>query len=194
VISVGVSGTPATISDCLNGVWVAGNVVPQGNTPYHIPSPFAGSVTNDAALGTSTGTAAAELYCTEFDLSSSKLLSGIAPHIGATGGTDKWIVALYDAGGKLLANSNTNGTTVSSTAYAWQAEAFTSSYYAVGPAQYFGCVQSNGTAATLDLIKTYYGDYVLTYKSGSAGTFGTLPNFTAPTGFTTVNGPWLYVY
>jgi hypothetical protein len=173
---------------------VNGNIAPQGNTFYHLPSPYPGSVTNAAALGTSTATVAAELYCTEIDLPYSKLLTGIAPHIGATGGTDNWIVALYDSTGNLVANSAVAGTVVSGTAYAWQAEAFTSSYYAVGPAQYYGCVQSNGTTATLDLIKTAFADYVLTFKSASAGTFGTLPSFTAPTTFTTVNGPWLYIY
>jgi hypothetical protein len=193
-ITVGVTGGAANISDCIGGVWVNGNIAPQGNTFYHLPSPYPGSVTNAAALGTSTATVAAELYCTEIDLPYSKLLTGIAPHIGATGGTDNWIVALYDSTGNLVANSAVAGTVVSGTAYAWQAEAFTSSYYAVGPAQYYGCVQSNGTTATLDLIKTAFADYVLTFKSASAGTFGTLPSFTAPTTFTTVNGPWLYIY
>jgi hypothetical protein len=193
IISVGLKGTSAVISDCIGGVWVAGNVAPQRNTPYRIPSPYPGSVNNGAALGTSTATTAAELYCTELDLPTSKLLTGLAPHIGATGTGDKWIVGLYDSTGNLLANSALAGTTVGA-AYAWQAEAFTSAYYAVGPAQYYGCVMSNGTTATLDLVKTAYADYVLTYKSASAGTFGTMPNFTAPTGFTTVNGSWLYAY
>jgi hypothetical protein len=194
VIAVGLGGTAATISDCVGGVWVNGNVAPQGNTFYHLPSPYAGSVTNNGALGTSTTTTAAELYCTEIDLPYSKLLTGIAPHIGATGGTDLWIGALYDSTGNLVANSAIAGTTPSATAYAWQALPFTTSYYAVGPAQYFGCVQSNGTTATLDLVKTYFADYVLTYKSASAGAFGTLPSFAAPTTFTTLYGPWEYIY
>jgi hypothetical protein len=195
VISLGASGAPAVISDCVGGVWVNGNVAPQGNTYFHLPSPYAGSVTNNGALGTSTATVAAELYCTEIDLPYSKLLTGIAFHIGATGSaSDLWIGALYDSTGNLVANSAVAGAAPGSTAYAWAAEAFTTSYYAVGPAQYYGCVMSNGTTATLDLIKTYFGDYVLTYKSASAGTFGTLPSFTAPTSFTTVYGPWLYTY
>ena len=199
LISLGVQAGPAFISDCVGGVWVSSLPTAQGNTQFHIPIPNAGSVTNAAALGTSTVTTAAELYCTEVDLPYSKLLTGLAPHIGATGGTDKWIVALYDSTGNLVANSAVAGATVSGTAYAWQAEAFTSSYYAVGPAQYYGCVQSNGTTATLDLIKTNFQDYLLTYKQTTAGTFGTLPAAfinpaTIPTGFTTVYGPWLYVY
>jgi hypothetical protein len=194
-ITTGLGGSPAVISDCVGGVWVNGNVAPQGNQYFHLPSPYAGSVTNNGALGTSTATVAAELYCTEIDLPYSKLLTGIAFHIGATGSaSDLWIGALYDSTGNLVANSAVAGAAPGTTAYAWAAEAFTTSYYAVGPAQYYGCVMSNGTTATLDLIKTYFGDYVLTYKSASAGTFGTLPSFTAPTSFTTVYGPWLYTY
>jgi hypothetical protein len=193
-ITVGVGGAWAQVSDCVGGVWVSGNIAPQGNTEYHIQYPIEGAVTNGAALGTSTATTAAELYCTEIDLPYTKLITGIAPHIGATGGTDLWIGALYDSTGVLVANSAVAGTTPSSSAYAFQALPFTTPYYAVGPAVYFGCVQSNGTTATLDLVKTNFGDYVLTYKSASAGTFGTLPNFTAPTSFGTLKGAWSYLY
>jgi hypothetical protein len=182
-------------SDCLGGQWVQGDASQTTRQSNHyIPQPYFGANNEGAAFGTSTATTAAELYCTEIDLPYSHLITGIAPHIGATGGTDKWIVALYDSSGNLIANSAVAGATVSGTAYAWQAEALTAPYYAVGPAQYYGCVMSNGTTATLDLIKTNYMDLEYTYKSASAGTFGTLPNFTAPTQFTTVNGPWLYLY
>jgi hypothetical protein len=183
------------ISDCLGGQWVNGDAHQTTRvTQKYIQAPVIGAVAITGAVGTSTATTAAELYCTEIDLSYSKLLTGLAAHIGATGGTDKWITALYDSSGTLLANSATAGATVSGTGYAWQAEAFTTPYYAVGPGQYFGCVQSNGTTATLDLITTGIDALTLTYKSASAGTFGTLPNFTAPTGFTTVNGAFLYAY
>lgn len=189
------SSGQAVISDCLGGQWVNGDA---GQTTratfYRLEAPTIGAVSNASAIGTSTATVAAELYCTEIRLPYSRLLTGLAPHIGATGGTDKWIVALYDSGGNLIANSATAGATVSSTAFAWQATAFTSSYYAVGPAQYFGCLMSNGTTATADLVATGKDDNILTFKSASAGTFGTLPNFTAPTTFTTVNGAYLYLY
>jgi hypothetical protein len=195
VISLGNVGAPTLISDCVGGVWVSGTPTAQGNTFYHLPSPVAGSVTNNGALGTSTATTAAELYCTEIDLPYNKLLTGLAFHIGATGSaSDLWIGALYDSTGKLVANSAVAGAAPGTTAYAWAAEAFTTTYYAVGPAQYYACLQSNGTTATLDLVKTYFGDYVLTHKDTSAGTFGTLNNFTAPTSFTTVYGAWVYAY
>lgn len=183
-----------TISDCLGGQWVNGDSLQSTRaTFFRLEAPTIGAVVNSAALGTSTATVAAELYCTEVRVPYSRLLTGLAPHIGATGGTDKWITALYDSSGNLLANSAVAGATVG-TANTWQATAFTSPYYAVGPAQYFGCLMSNGTTATADLVITGKDDNILTFKSASAGTFGTLPNFTAPTAFTTLNGAFLYAY
>jgi hypothetical protein len=187
--------TSGNISDCVGGQWITGDASQTTRSTFYRASfPPIGAVAHTGAIGTSTATTAAELYCVEIDMPFSKLITGLAPHVGATGGTDKWIAALYDATGNLVANSTTAGTTVGGTAYAFQALPFTSPYYVVGPAQYFGCVQSNGTTATLDLVTTGTGDLLLTYKSASAGTFGTLPSFTAPTGFTTLQGPWQYLY
>lgn len=186
--------TSGVISDCLGGQWVNGDSAQTTRgTFYRLEAPTIGAVSNAAAIGTSTATVAAELYCTEIRLPYSRLLTGLAPHIGATGGTDKWIVALYDSSGTLIANSAVAGATVG-TANTWQATAFTATYYAVGPAQYFGCFMSNGTTATADLVTAGKDDNILTFKSASAGTFGTLPNFTAPTSFTTVNGAYMYAY
>lgn len=184
----------ATISDCLGGQWVNGD---SGQTTratfYRLESPTIGAVSHAAAIGTNSTVAAAELYCTEIRLPYSKLLTGLAPHIGTTGGTDNWLVALYDSGGNLIANSATAGALVG-TANTFQATAFTVPYYAVGPAQYFGCMMSNGTTATLDTVTTGKDDNILTFKSASAGTFGTLPSFTAPTSFASVSGSYLYAY
>lgn len=183
-----------TISDCLGGQWVNGDASQTTRTSfYRLEAPIIGAVSNAAAIGTNSTVVAAELYCTEIRVGASQLLTGYAPHIGTTGGTDKWIVALYDSGGNLLANSAVAGATVGS-GNAWQASAFTVPYYAVGPAQYYGCVMSNGTTATLDTVTTGKDDNILTFKSAAAGTFGTLPNFTAPTSFHSVSGAYGYVY
>jgi len=120
------------------------------------------------------------------------LLTGLAPHVGTTGGTDKWIVGLYDNGGNLLASSAAAGLTVGS-AYAWQATAFTVPYYAVGPAQYYGCFTTNGTTATADLVTSSKGDYVLTKVTTGTG-FALPTSFTVPTTFTNVSGAYLYAY
>jgi len=191
---VNVNSSRVTISDCLGGQWVNGDATQTTRaTFYRLESPTIGAVSNASAIGTNSTVVAAELYCTEIRLPYSRLLTGLAPHIGTTGGTDKWIVALYDSGGNLIANSAVAGLTVGS-ANTWQATAFTAPYYAVGPGQYYGCVMSNGTTATLDTVTTGKDDNILTFKSGSAGTFGTLPNFTAPTAFASVSGAYLYVY
>jgi hypothetical protein len=189
-----ISPSQGIISDCQAGRWVNGTASQTTTSAfYRLESPTIGAVSNAAAIGTNSTVVAAELYCTEIRLPSDKLLTGLAPHIGTTGGTDKWIVALYDSGGNLLANSAVAGATVGS-ANTWQATAFTVPYYAVGEDQYFGCVMSNGTTATLDTVTTGKDDNILTFKSASAGTFGTLPNFTAPTAFASVSGAYLYAY
>lgn len=182
------------ISDCLGGQWVNGDSAQTTRgTFYRLEAPTIGAISNAAAIGTNSTAVAAELYCTEVRLPYSRLLTGYAPHIGTTGATDKWIVALYDSGGNLLANSAVAGLTVG-TANTWQATAFTSTYYAVGPAQYYGCLMSNGTTATIDTVTTGKDDNILTFKSAAAGTFGTLPNFTAPTSFASVSGAYGYIY
>lgn len=194
VITVQASAGVAVLSDCIGGQWVNGDA---GQTTratfYRLEAPTIGAVSNASAIGTNSTSVAAELYCTEIRLPYSRLLTGLAPHIGTTGGTDKWIVALYDSTGALIANSAVAGLTVGS-ANTWQATAFTSPYYAVGPAQYFGCLQSNGTTATIDTVTTGKDDNILTFHQSPAGTFGTLTNFTAPTTFNSVSGPYLYAY
>jgi hypothetical protein len=168
VISLGTTGMITMISDCLGGVWVAGEVMAQGGvTPaLQIRSPLPGAVTAGAVWGTNSTVVANELYCTELDIPVNKKITGLAFHVGTTGGTDKWIGALYDSGGNLIANSTTTSgsITVVTSAYGWDVHAFTTPYYAIGPEQYFGCVYSNGTTATLDTVTTGYADYVITYK------------------------------
>jgi hypothetical protein len=191
------SVTYGVFSDCNGGQWVNSFTWSQTTRQigHYLMSPAYGALNDGAALGTSTVTVAAELYCTEIDVPNTKLFTGLGFHMGATGnGTDKWISALYDSSGVLLANSALAGTAPSGTNYVWAQLPFTSPYLVVGPSVYYGCFMSNGTGDYADLIKTAYGEWQYTYKSGSAGTFGTLPSFTAPTQFTTVNGPFLYLY
>lgn len=182
-----------TISDCQGGQWLNGDST-QTTRPvfYRYQSPNTGAQTSGAAFGTNSTLTANSTYCTEIDLPESKLLTGLAPHIGTTGGTDKWIVGLYDFGGNLLAQSAAAGATVGS-GNAWQAQAFTVPFYAVGPAQYFGCFITNGTTATADLVTTAKGDNILT-KVTTGSSFVLPTSFTVPTSFNNVNGPYLYTY
>lgn len=185
--------TSGNISDCLGGQWMQGDSSQTTRLVwFRAYSPAPGAQASSAVFGTNSTLTQYSTYCTEIDIGSSKLLTGLAPHIGTTGGTDKWTVGLYDSGGNLVASSATGGALVGS-AYAWQATAFTAPYYAVGPAQYYGCFITNGTTATADLVTTAKGDYVLTAtKTGTANTLPT--SFTVPTSFTSVNGAYLYAY
>jgi hypothetical protein len=189
VIALGAIGTATSISDCVGGVWVSG--ITAGATMFRVPAPNPGGVLY-TGVGTSTATVAGTLYCTEIDLPFNKLLTGIGKMNGATASTDNHIVALYDATGNLVAKSAAAGVLAAS-ASNYQTIAFTTSYYAVGPAQYFGCVQSNGTTATLNMVKTGMQDTYLT--KSIAGVFATIPaTITVPTTFTTVVGPYLELY
>ena len=100
---------------------------------------------------------------------------------------------LYDSAGNALANSALAGQ-ASVTASVFENYAFTSKLYAVGPAQYFGCLQDNSTGSTtVRMVDTGIDDNILTVGQTGA-TFGTVPALTVPTSFHTGTGPYLYVY
>jgi hypothetical protein len=182
------------ISDCLGGQWVNGDAAQSTRqTNFQLQFPPTGFTAYTSA-GTSTAKAANTMYCTEFVLPYSKLITGLAVMNGATATTDKEIAVWYDSGGTLLANSATAGVTAAG-ASTYQKRNFTTPFYAVGPTQYFACVQGDsGTTATLNLIVTGTSDFLLTKLYGSQ-TFGTIPaTITVPTTFTTANGPLFFVY
>lgn len=183
-----------TISDCLGGQWVNGDAAQTTRTTnYEYQFPPIGNVAYTSA-GTSTAKATNTMYCTEFDLNYNKLITGLAVLNGASTGTDKLLVALYDSTGNLLANSATAGV-VASGSSTFQKRAFTTPYFSVGPAQYFACAQGDsGTSATLNLLATGTEDFLLT-KLYASQTFGTVPaTITVPTTFTTLNGPIWFAY
>lgn len=182
------------ISDCLGGQWVNGDAAQSTRqTNFELQFPNTGFTAYTSA-GTSTAKATNTMYCTEFVLPYSKLVTGLAVLNGATATTDKEIAVLYDSGGALLANSAVAGALVAG-ASTYQKRNFTTPFYAVGPAQYFACVQGDsGTTATLNLIVTGTSDFLLTKLYGSQ-TFGTIPaTITVPTTFTTANGPLFFAY
>lgn len=181
------------ISDCLGGQWVAGDV---GTAPlaadWKVKSPDPGATAYTGINTNGTTPSATTMYCSELNLPHSKLLTGLGVLNGTTVGTDKHLVALYDSGGKLLANSAVAGAT-SAGASAYQDFAFTSVFFAVGPARYFGCVQTNGTTDTIRMAVTGQADTILT-KGQTGITFGTIPSLTVPATFTTAVGPFVYAY
>ncbi len=77
-------------------------------------------------------------------------LTGACVLNGATVGTDKWIFALYDSSGALLANTAIAGVTTA-TASKYQCIAFTATVQVAGPMSYYIAVQGNGTTDTFSL-------------------------------------------
>lgn len=190
VIAFGVTGSPTSISDCIGGVWVTGDFA-GGTSPFRVLAPNPGAVAYTSINSTGTTLVAGTLYCNELDLPWNKLLTGVGILLGSTGGTDKHIGVLLDSAGNVIANSALAGATAG-TASTYEQLAFTSPYYAVGPATYFACVQSNGTTATVRMEVTGTQDtYLTTSKTGS---FGTIPTITVPTTFTTAVGPYSFLY
>lgn len=183
-----------TISDCNGGQWVNGDAAQTSRTVnFELQLPATGA-TAYTSVGTSTAKATNTMYCTEINLPYSKYITGLAVMNGATATTDKEIAVLYDSGGVLLANSATAGATASG-ASTYQKRNFITPFYAVGPAQYFACVQGDsGTTATLNLLTAGTQDVYLT-QSYASQTFGTIPaTITVPTTFTTLKGPYFFVY
>lgn len=180
------------ISDCLGGVWVNGVTTALPAT-VNLNAPTGGTIYTSID-STGTTLAATTMYCSELDLPYNRLLTGIGILNGTSVATDKHLVALYDASGNLLANSAVAGTTSLGSASEYGGIAFTGTYYAVGPARYFTCLQTNGTTATVRMLATQVNDYLLT-KGVTAITFGTIPaTITVPTTFTTAVGPYSYLY
>lgn len=179
------------IIDCLGGKWVRGfRAVPP---PAFVPSPDPGGVlytginTNGTAVGSTT------LYCTELNLPVNKTLTGIAVLNGTTVTANARYVILYDSAGRALANSALAGQ-ASVTASVYENYAFTTPFYAVGPTQYFACLQDNATGSTtVRMAVTGQADGYLT-KGQTGATFGTVPTLTVPTTFTTAVGPFVRAY
>lgn len=141
----------------------------------------------------SHATVAGTRYFVNFQLGSATQLTGIEVLIGATGGTDKWIVELHDSLGNLLATSATAGTTVNATANSWQQFAFTSPFNA--PAgSYFLALQSNGTTATFAALNAPLSAQSSVMTGSAAGVFGTGAAITPPTTYAANTGPVAQAY
>lgn len=185
-----------TISDCLGGQWQSGTPYNSGvltSSRFRVYAPEPGAVAYSSINSTGTATIATEVYCTEVWVPVNKLLTGIGLLAGTANSTDKHYVILYDSGGTAIANSAVAGVTGNTTASAYQQYAFTSKFFAIGPAQYFACFQANGTTDTVRMATTGVNDNILT-AGQTAATFGTIPALTVPTAFTTAVGPYVYLY
>lgn len=183
------------ISDCVGGQLIKGLVTSGATTAsrwrVYAPEPGGTIYTSLNTAGTAVG--ATTLYCTEVWLPTSKNLTGIGVLNGTTVTGNARYVVLYDSTGNAIANSALAGQ-ASVTASIYEAFAFTSKYFAVGPAQYFACLQDNAVGSTtVRMAVTQVNDNILT-KGQTGATFGTIPVLTVPTTFTTAVGPYVYLY
>jgi hypothetical protein len=178
------------IQRCIAGRWVSGVSAGNATMPY---TSFSTISPASGVAGTSTSQVAGTIWFSQLFIPVNSTLTGACVRNGATVTTDKYIVALYDSTGVLLANSATAGTTTAGVSI-YQCVAFTATVQVAGPQSYFVAIQTNGTT-----------DNFLTYAAGSAttnygtqnqtGTFGTLPAMTTPTTtFTAGKGPMMSVY
>lgn len=142
--------------------------------------------------GTSTTPSATTLYLSQIIIPHSCVLTGIAVNNGATVGTDKYIVALFDSAGIPLANSAVAGVTTSG-GDAFQSIAFTSPLNFVGPAVAWIGLYVNGTTDRFRSIPAL-GAYAGLAGSVTGQTFGTVAQAAMPTTFTADKGPVAFVY
>ncbi len=184
------------ISDCNGGQWINGDVsqttrVVNGSLGLRLPEPGGTALTALETAGTAPG-AATEEYCTELDLPYSMVVTGIGVLNGTTVGTDNHLVVLRDAGGKVLGTSALAGA-VSANASTYQKYNLLNKYFAVGPARYFACVQTNGATDTLRHAITAVNNNVFAGKL-TGQTFGTVVDATMPSTFTTALGPYFLLF
>jgi len=104
--------------------------------------------TTSTAQGTDTAAVAGRFFVTDLYLPVSCTLTGVAWLVGSVGGTDKAIVALWNAAGEVLATSNLAGVTVGAAGTA-QAINFTASKSISGPTVVAVGIQLNGSTAKL---------------------------------------------
>jgi hypothetical protein len=160
------------------------------NKPY---TAFTTLSSPNAIATTSVTDVAGTIWFSQLYVPYSATLTGACVLNGATVGTDKWIVALYNSNGVLVANSATAGTTTA-TASKYQCIAFAATVTVYGPGTYYAALQGNGTTDNFQAYAT--GGAPTNYGTQSqTGTFGTVAAMTTPTvTFTTAKGPLMMVY
>lgn len=183
------------ISDCLNGSFQSGdsNNGLVTSARFRVMTSDSGGTAYTSLNGSGTAVGATTLYCTEVMLPNNKLLTGIGMLNGTTVTANLRYVILYDNGGNAIANSALAGQ-ASVTASVYENYPFTAKYLAVGPGQYFACLQDNAVGSTtVRMVVTGTQDNLLT-KGQTGATFGTIPVLVPPTTFTTAVGPYMYLY
>lgn len=138
--------------------------------------------------GLSKTMVAGSIYYSSITLGNPATLTGISVKVGGTGGTDTWLVGLYNSAGTLLAQGTA---TTAGTAATWQSLPFTATYNLTVPGTYFLALQSAGTTATFESVNAVTSTMLTGSKTGVAGT---LTSITPPTTYTANLGPRALVY
>lgn len=142
--------------------------------------------------GTSTAGVATTLFMTQVQVHSGATITGIAINNAATVGTNKYIVALFDYQGKVVATSALAGVTTAS-ASVYQKVPFTAPVLLSGASAYWIGLYINGTTdAFYTLPASKAGGGLAGTVTGQ--TFGTVVAVTPPTTFTAGAGPIAYTY
>lgn len=178
---------------CLGGQWANGFQQGTSNVPYTFFSTLA-NPGNLIAPTLVTNTAGGEFF-SQIYIPSNGTVTGACLLNGTTvaTGSNSRIYVLWDAGGKVLANSVLTGT-ASANASTYQCVAFTATVAVTGGSSYYIGVQTQGTADTFYGYAT--GGAPTNYGTGTqTGTFGTVAAITTPpTTFTTAKGPMMMLY
>lgn len=134
-----------------------------------------------AATGTDTTPVVTETYVARVFIPVNSTITGIAV-LNGSAVAGNITVALADSNGSVLANS---ASTAASGTAAYQQVAFTAPIKVKGPGEYFVLLQCNNTGYR------FRSHAVGNFKAGklTSQTYGTLPAFTPPTGFTASLGP-----
>jgi len=147
-----------------------------------------GIAPHTTTTGTDTTPANGRIFICEVQIPYDVTLTGVSYLIGSVGGTDKVVVALFDAGGAVLASSAVDSSVTVGTTATFQRVPFTATY-AARAGKYFVGVQMNGTTAR---VRTQvFGDHDTTTVDQ---TFNTLVAITPPTTFTASKGPISMLY
>lgn len=176
------------IARCTAGQWSV-TTLGQAQGPITTVQPYTAFTTlANSIAGVAVTDVAGKIWFSQLTAPYSATLTGGCVLNGATVGTDKWIIALYDATGALVANSALAGTTTAGVSL-YQCINFTSTVAIVGPGTYYFALQGNGTTDIFQAYKT--GGAPTNYGTQSqTGAFGALAAMTTPTTtFTTAVGP-----
>lgn len=142
--------------------------------------------------GNNTALTSTSVFVTAIWVPTNMTITNISVQVGTTGGTDKWILALFNSAGTPVANTLLSPGTTAGTANNTQTIALTAPYAAIGPAVYYVGLYSNGTTATVQTVPANVGAGLFC-SSITGQTFGTVAAITPPATFTANKAPLVWL-